>query len=83
MVKRRVKRLSRPPIEVRGAERGPTVRNVFVWSLGLVIIAMAVVWFVYFRTRIVKPKGRSLIMAKQSPDHGITPSMTRRKSSLR
>jgi hypothetical protein len=38
--------------EARGAERGPTVRNVLVWSLGLVIIAMAVVWFVYFRTRI-------------------------------
>jgi hypothetical protein len=37
-------------IEARGAERGPTVRNVLVWSLGLVIVAMAVVWFVFFRT---------------------------------
>jgi hypothetical protein len=38
------------PIEARGAEPGPTVRNVLVWSLGLVIIAMAVAWFVFFRT---------------------------------
>ena len=38
------------PIEARGAERGPTVRNVLVWSLALVIVAMAVVWFVFFRT---------------------------------
>jgi hypothetical protein len=37
-------------IEARGAERGPTVRNVLVGSLGLVIVAMAVVWFVFFRT---------------------------------
>jgi hypothetical protein len=37
-------------VEARGAERGPTVRNVLVWSLGLVIVAMAVVWFVFFRT---------------------------------
>jgi hypothetical protein len=32
-----------PPIEARGGKRGPTVR--ILWSLGLVIVAMAVVWF--------------------------------------
>ena len=37
-------------IEARGAERGPTVRNVLVWSCGLVVVAMAVVWFVFFKT---------------------------------
>jgi hypothetical protein len=37
-------------IEARGAERGPTVRNVLVWSLGLVVAAFAVVDFVFFRT---------------------------------
>lgn len=37
-------------VEARGAERGPTVRNVLVWSLGLVVVAMAVVWFVFYRT---------------------------------
>jgi hypothetical protein len=37
-------------IEARGAERGPTVRNVLVWSLGLVVAAMAVVWLVFFKT---------------------------------
>jgi hypothetical protein len=37
-------------IEARGAERGPTVRNVLVWSLGLVLVGMAVVGLVVFRT---------------------------------
>jgi hypothetical protein len=36
--------------EARGAERGPTVRNVLVWSLGLVIVAFAIVYFVFFRS---------------------------------
>jgi hypothetical protein len=34
--------------EARQAERGPTVRNVFVWSTGLVIVAFAVVWYAFF-----------------------------------
>jgi hypothetical protein len=37
-------------IEARGAERGPTVRNVLVWSLGLVVAAFAVIYFVLSRT---------------------------------
>jgi len=37
-------------IEARGAERGPAVRNVLVWSLGLVVAAFAVVYFLYFKT---------------------------------
>jgi hypothetical protein len=37
-------------IEARGAERGPTVRNVLVWSLGLVVAGFAVVYFLYFKT---------------------------------
>jgi type VI protein secretion system component VasF len=36
--------------QARGAERGPTVRNVLVWSVGLVILALAIVFFVFFRT---------------------------------
>ena len=36
-------------VEARGAERGPTVRNVLVWSLGLVVAAFAVIYFVFFR----------------------------------
>lgn len=35
--------------EARGAEPGPTVRNVLVWSLGLVIVAFAIVYFIFFR----------------------------------
>jgi hypothetical protein len=37
-------------VEARGAERGPTVRNVLVWSLGLVVLAFVVIYFVFFRT---------------------------------
>jgi hypothetical protein len=37
-------------IEARGAERGPTVRNVLVWSLSLVVAAFAVVYFLYLKT---------------------------------
>ena len=36
-------------MEARGAERGPTVRNVLVISLALVIVAFAVVYFAFFR----------------------------------
>jgi hypothetical protein len=37
-------------IEARAAERGPTVRNVLVWDLGLVVTVFAVIYFVFFRT---------------------------------
>jgi hypothetical protein len=36
--------------EARGAERGPTVRNVLVWSLGLVVVAFIVVYLIFFKT---------------------------------
>jgi hypothetical protein len=36
--------------EARGAELGPTVRNMLVWSLGLVVVAFAVTYFLFFRT---------------------------------
>jgi hypothetical protein len=36
--------------EARGAERGPTVRNVLVWSIGLVVAAFIVVYFMFFKT---------------------------------
>ncbi len=35
--------------EARGAERGPTVRNVLIWSTGLVVIAFVVIYFAYFK----------------------------------
>jgi hypothetical protein len=37
--------------EARGAELGPTVRNVLVWSLGLVVAAFAVTYFMFFRPK--------------------------------
>jgi hypothetical protein len=36
--------------EARGAERGPSVRNVLVWSLGLVMAGFIVVYFMFFKT---------------------------------
>lgn len=36
--------------KARGAERGPTVRNVLVGSLGLAIVAFAIIFLVFFHT---------------------------------
>ncbi|WP_338832253.1 hypothetical protein [Bradyrhizobium sp. 27S5] len=36
-------------VEARGAERGPTVRNVLVVSVGLVVAAFVVLYAVFFR----------------------------------
>ena len=36
--------------KARGADLGPTVRNVLVWSLGLAVAAFAVTYFMFFRT---------------------------------
>ena len=44
------KQIVETAIEARGAERGPTVRNVLVWSLILVVVAFAAIYFVFFRT---------------------------------
>lgn len=50
MAERKGDRIVETTREARGAERGPTVRNILVWSLGLVVVAMVVVWYVFFRT---------------------------------
>jgi hypothetical protein len=50
MLKQENGRVVETAIEARGAERGPTVRNVLVWSLGLVVAAFAVIYFVAFWT---------------------------------
>ncbi|GIQ75410.1 hypothetical protein BraRD5C2_38510 [Bradyrhizobium sp. RD5-C2] len=36
-------------VEARGAERGPTVRNVLMVSLCLAVAAFAVLYLIYFR----------------------------------
>jgi hypothetical protein len=36
-------------VEARGAERGPTVRNVLIASLCLAVAAFAVIYFAFFR----------------------------------
>jgi hypothetical protein len=50
MAKVENERIVETAVEARGAERGPTVRNVLVWSLGLVVVAFAVIYFLFFRT---------------------------------
>jgi hypothetical protein len=37
-------------VKARGAERGPTTRNVLVWSTGLVVVGFAVVYIFFFST---------------------------------
>ena len=49
MAKLEGERIVETTTEARGAERGPTVRNVLVWSLGLVIVAFAILYFYFFR----------------------------------
>ena len=49
MVEKRGDMIIETAQEARQAERGPTVRNVLVWSTGLVVVAFAVVWFIFFR----------------------------------
>ncbi|WP_375778731.1 hypothetical protein ACE103_06280 [Bradyrhizobium sp. ma5] len=49
MAKLQDERIVETAVEARGAERGPTVRNVLVVSLCLVVVAFAVVYFIYFR----------------------------------
>jgi hypothetical protein len=36
--------------EARQAERGPTIRNVLVAGTALAVIALAIVWLIFFRT---------------------------------
>ena len=48
MQKRENGQIVETAIEARGAERGPTVRNVLVAGTGLVVAAFIVVYFIYF-----------------------------------
>ena len=36
--------------KARGAERGPTVRNVLVASLAMVVVAFAIIFLTFFHT---------------------------------
>jgi len=49
MAKIENQRIVETTIEARGAERGPTVRNVLVCSLCLVVVAFAILYLVFFR----------------------------------
>ncbi|EAQ36637.1 hypothetical protein NB311A_15257 [Nitrobacter sp. Nb-311A] len=48
MAKREDGRIIETALEARGAERGPTVRNVLVWSTTLVVAGFAAVYVFYF-----------------------------------
>ena len=48
-MQKRNKQIVETATEARGAERGPTVRNVLVAGTGLVVAAFVVVYFVYSR----------------------------------
>jgi hypothetical protein len=49
MTKRENEQIVQTAVEARGAERGPTIRNVLVWSLGLTVAAFIVIYFVLVR----------------------------------
>ncbi|WP_198137066.1 hypothetical protein [Nitrobacter hamburgensis] len=48
MPKKENGRVVETAIEARGAERGPSVRNVLIWSTGLVVAGFVAVYFLYF-----------------------------------
>jgi hypothetical protein len=48
MVKEENGRIVETAMEARGAERGPTIRNVLVAGTGLVVAAFVIVYLVYF-----------------------------------
>ena len=50
MVFKRGEQIAETTQQVRPAKRGPTVRNVLVASTGLVIVAFAIIWIIFFRT---------------------------------
>ena len=50
MAKREDEQIVETAIQARGAERGPTVRNVLVWSVGLVVVALIVVYLIFYGT---------------------------------
>jgi hypothetical protein len=50
MVFKRGEQIVETTQETRQAERGPTVRNVLFASPGLVIVAFAIIWIIFFRT---------------------------------
>jgi hypothetical protein len=48
MAKEENGRIVETAMEARGAERGPTIRNVLVAGTGLVVAAFVIVYLVYF-----------------------------------
>jgi hypothetical protein len=50
MATRQDQQIVETPTEARQAEPGPSVLALLTVSLGLVVLLMGVVWFVFFRT---------------------------------
>jgi len=50
MVKKKHGIIIETPMEARQAEPGPSTLLLLVISVGIAVIAMVVVWFVFFRT---------------------------------
>lgn len=50
MVEKHGEQIVQTAREARQGERGPTVRNVLVISTGAVIVALAIVYYLFFMT---------------------------------
>lgn len=50
MAKQEDGRIVETATEARQAEPGPSILKLLIVSLGLALIAMAIIWFVFFRT---------------------------------
>ena len=62
-------------VEARGAERGPTVRNVLVISLCLVVVALAVLYLVYFHHLRIRPLRRDLPQDEIAKSNGLATAL--------
>jgi hypothetical protein len=49
MVKKKHGIIIETPMEARQAERGPSILLLLVASVSIAVIAMGIVWFVFFR----------------------------------
>jgi len=50
MATRQQRRIVEPPTEARQAEPGPSVLALLTVSVGLAMLILGVIWFVFFRT---------------------------------
>jgi hypothetical protein len=68
MVVKRNGAIIETPMEARQAEPGPSILVLLFVSVSIAVLAMAAVWFVFFRTLSTLPSHRSRATLRHSPE---------------